>query len=198
MHEDADFDPEAVTVSRFDEWMGKMFSSRKTAERDGRSAEDYAAFDMHIDNALALNGRISTLQNTYYFAVPCSATEAAEDGSQQPVRKIMEGMFRKSAAQIGRYTGTTAGGFVIDESWLENDGLVNTVSAMAPIGAPNAPYDPDSLEPGIWYVMPTYHGDHMALQGGMTKRNNIRPFYTELLESIDRLAVSPGEKRVQA
>ena len=28
----------------------------------------------------------------------------------------------------------------------------------------------------------------MSLQGGMTKRNNIRPFYLELLESIDGLA----------
>lgn len=188
LHEDESFDPEAVTVSNRDQWMGKLFSSRKTAERDGRSKDDYAAFDMHIDNALALNARISTLPGTYYFAVPCSATQAAEDGTQRPIRRMMEGMFRKSAAQIGSYTGITAGGFVIDDSWLENDGLVNTVSARAPIGAPSAPYDPDHAEPGIWYVMPTYSGDHMSLQGGMTKRNNIRPFYLELLKSLDSLA----------
>ena len=35
--------------------------------------------------------------------------------------------------------------------------------------------------------MPIYHGDHMSLQGGMMKRNNIRPFYLELLETIDAL-----------
>ena len=99
----------------------------------------------------------------------------------------MEGMFRKSAAQMGSYTGVTAGGFVIDDTWRENDGLVNTVSAGAPFGAPSAPYVKDGAEPGIWYVMPVYHGDHMSLQGGMTKRNNIRPFYLELLESIDGL-----------
>lgn len=28
----------------------------------------------------------------------------------------------------------------------------------------------------------------MSLQGGMTKRNDIRPFYLELLEMIDSLA----------
>ena len=77
---------------------------------------------------------------------------------------------------------------MIDESWLENDGLVNTVSAKAPIGAPSAPYDPDRAEPGIWYVMPTYPGDHMSLQGGMTRRNDVRPFYLELLKRIDGLA----------
>ena len=37
--------------------------------------------------------------------------------------------------------------------------------------------------------MPTYHGDHMALQGGMTKWKNIRPFYLELLGMIDGLAL---------
>ena len=187
MHEDGNFDPEAVPVPKWDKLMGKLFSSRKTAEKDGRSEDDYAAFDMHIDNALALNAGISTLPGTYYFAIPCSATETAEDGTQKPVRKKMEGMFRRSSAQMGCYTGTTAGGFVIDDSWQENDGLVNTVSAMAPLGEPSEPYDPDHAEPGIWYVMPTYYGDHMSLQGGMTKRNNIRPFYLELLETIDGL-----------
>ena len=44
-----------------------------------------------------------------------------------------------------------------------------------------------SVSPGIWQVMPTYHGDHMSLQGGMMKRNNIRPFYLELLVLIDTL-----------
>ena len=78
---------------------------------------------MHIDNALALNAGISTLPGTYYFAVPCSATKAAEDITQKPIRKMMEGMFRRSAAQMGSYTGTTAGGFMIDDSWRENDGL---------------------------------------------------------------------------
>ena len=35
--------------------------------------------------------------------------------------------------------------------------------------------------------MPTRRGDHMSLQGGLTKRNDIRPFYMELLEMIDGL-----------
>ena len=149
--------------------------------------EDTAAFDMHIDHALALNERIATLPGTYYFAIPCSATEQAEDGTWKPVRSMMEGMMLKSSEAMGKYTGTTPGGFVIDDSWLENDGLVNTVSAMAPLGAPSAEYDPEAAEPGIWYVMPTYSGDHMSLQGGMTRWNDIRPFYMELLGMIDAL-----------
>ena len=186
LHQDPSFDPDAVRVSRWDSFWGNFFSGRKQAERDGRSEEDYAAFDMHIDNALALNARISVLPGTYYFAVPCSATEP-RDGVQVPIRSQMEPMFRRSSAQMGAYTGVTAGGFVIDKSWQENDGLVNTVSAMAPLGAPSTAFDPDRVSPGIWQVMPVYCGDHMSLQGGMAKRNNIRPFYLELLERIDTL-----------
>ncbi len=143
---------------------------------------------MHIDNALAINERIGTLPGTYYFAVPCSATAESSDGTWKPINKIMEGMFRKSSKHMGAYSGSTAGGVAIDESWRENDGLVNTVSAMAPLGAASEAFtDASSLEPGIWYVMPTVTGDHMCLQGGMTKRYDIKPFDAELLGIIDDL-----------
>ncbi len=186
LHQDSSFDVSTVEVSRWDDLWGDFFSRRPQKERDSRSEEDYAAFDMHIDNALAMNARISTLPDVYYFAVPCSATEDA-DGVQRPVRSIMEAMFRRSSAQMGAYTGVTAGGFVIDGSWQENDGLVNTASAMAPIGAPGAAFAPGQIKPGIWQIMPTRRGDHMSLQGGLTKRNDIRPFYMELLEMINGL-----------
>ena len=186
LYQDKSFDVSAVKVSRWDDFWGNFFSNRKQAEKDGRSGEDYAAFDMHIDKALALNARIATLPQVYYFAVPCSATEAA-DGAQRPIRSRMEPMFRRSSARMGAYTGMTKGGIAIDESWRENDGLVNTVSAMAPMGAPSTVFDPDAVAPGIWQILPTYPGDHMSLQGGMMKRNNIRPFYLELLDRIDTL-----------
>ena len=186
LYQDKSFDASAVEVSRWDDFWGNFFSNRKQAEKDGRSGEDYAAFDMHIDKALALNARIATLPQVYYFAVPCSATQAA-DGAQRPIRSRMEPMFRRSSARMGVYTGMTKGGIVLDESWRENDGLVNTVSAMAPMGAPSTVFDPDAVAPGIWQILPTYPGDHMSLQGGMMKRNNIRPFYLELLDMIDTL-----------
>ena len=187
LYEDDTFDVETVKVSGWDEWTGNLFSSRKAAERDGRVETDYAAFDMHIDNALALNNRISTLDTTYYFAFPCSATEEGEDGNAHPIRKRMEAMFIRSSLRMGAYTGMTKNGFVVDEAWKENDGLVNTISAGAPLGAPTVAYEGEEIRPGIWYVMPVIRGDHMCLQGGMTKRTDIRLFYLELLERIDKL-----------
>ncbi|MBQ3795125.1 MAG: hypothetical protein II842_02385 [Butyrivibrio sp.] len=152
---------------------------------DGRQLWDYASYDMHIDNALALNESITTFDDVYYFAYPCSSSIVNEQGEVVPNPDITENMFLKGATYISRYTGYTKGGFYIDESWQSNDGLVNEVSAKAPIGAASIEYsEGQQLKPGIWYVMPTVTGDHMSLQGGLTKRVNVKPFYLELARMI--------------
>ena len=99
----------------------------------------------------------------------------------------MESIYASSSEGLGRYTGVTKGGFVIDETWLENDGLVNTVSALAPSSAPKKIFDSDKIEKGIWQTMPVIRGDHMCLQGGMTKINDVKPFYVEHLSMINSL-----------
>lgn len=100
----------------------------------------------------------------------------------------MEGMFTSSADQMGAYMGVTQGGFVFDETWLENDGLVNTISAKAPSSAPSKDYEEGNVTPGVWNIMPTYYGDHMSLQGGMTKTNvQIRELYAQHFNMINLL-----------
>ena len=49
----------------------------------------------------------------------------------------------------------------VDETWCENDGLVNTLSARVPSGAPWKAMDKNSIRPGLWNVFPTVDGDHM-------------------------------------
>lgn len=188
MHADPDFDIASVQVGFWDEQMAKIYSSRKSSPPDSRASYDYAAYDMHIDNAQALNERISTLEGTYYFAVACSASSPNDEGFYLPERSLMEGLFRKSSAQMGHYSGKTAGGMIIDESWRENDGLVNTISAGAPFNAESAEYvEGMEFSKGLWYILPVFRGDHMSLQGGLTKKADIFPFYTELLGVIDTI-----------
>ena len=172
---------------KIQDYLSGLVSKYTAAEEDGRIAEDYAAYDMHIDNALALNDRISTLENAYYFSFPCSSTIQTEDGTYYPDEDITESMFIKSAAAMGAYTGVTPNGFVIDESWQDNDGLVNTVSAVAPIGAPQRAFEEGNVFTGEWNIMPTYKGDHMSLQGGMLKKNDVKEFYLEFLDLINCL-----------
>lgn len=188
LYEDESFDVSKVEVA--EEYMekSKAMSNVSTPVYDGREMWDYAAFDMHIDNALAINETITTFDDVYYFAYPCASTQVRDDGLLEPDPEITEGIFIKGATYMSRYTGTTAGGFVIDESWQQNDGLVNTASAGAPIGAPSVQYaEGMDIEPGVWYVMPVTTGDHMSLQGGLTKRVNVKPFYLKLAEMISNI-----------
>ena len=189
MYEDRDFDLSAIEIPAEYEKNSDAVSKGTKPTLDGRASWDYASFDMHIDNALALNDKISVFDDVYYLAYPCDSTVSDAEGNVSPDPSITENIFMKGAVYMSRYTGKTKGGFVLDESWQPNDGLVNTVSAGAPIGAPSENYkDGDKLIPGRWYVMPTFRGDHMSLQGGLTKRINVKPFYLELVKLLSEAA----------
>ena len=170
----------------------KLMDKTNTPKKDGRADFDYADFDMHIQNAREINKWLTTLDNVYYFSYACSATRQAADDTQEADPEIMDKLFRASALRMGRFEGTTFDGIYLSKDWQENDGLVNTVSALAPEFAPAKKYPADfgsgsSLEKGIWYIMPVYKGDHMSLQGGFTKKHNMTDFYIEHLSRINSL-----------
>ncbi len=169
------------------EKLNKMMSAGTKEKDDGRADFDNANFDMLIDNAKKMNERIETLDNLYYFSIPCCSTVKADDGTHYPDENKTEPLFMKPSILMGKFTETTPEGLVIDESWQMNDGLVNTVSATAPFNAPQQLFDENDIKRGIWNIMPTYDGDHMSLQGGITKKNDVRDFYTELLTMINEL-----------
>lgn len=111
---------------------------------------DTAAYDMFIDNAMEINKNMVTDENTYYFSISCSATTRNADGTYSADRDRMEFLFYGDSDEFGKLKGTTSGGYVVDESWFENDGLVNTVSAKAPSDAPSKEFEKDSIETGVW------------------------------------------------
>ena len=186
LFEDADFDPDKVKVPFWSRMTVRMMGLGLGATAKELPAEDRASFDMHVERALALNERMKTLPHVYWFSVPCSCTVKRPDGTWVPDLKMVEPLFAMRAFQIGAYAGKTKGGFVLDESWRENDGLVNTLSARAPLGAPQEDLDPEKVEPGVWNVFPVFAGDHMSVQGGMMRVCDVVDFYKELLELISR------------
>ncbi len=186
MFRDPAFDPEGVRVPWWSKILARLMARGTGAKDDGRDPRDTAGWDMHLDRAKDLNARMGALPGTYYFSVPCSFTCRQPDGTWIP-RRGMEPLFAARSRQIGAYAGRTAGGMEVDGSWRENDGLVNTVSATAPSGAPSVPLDRDRIEAGTWNVFPTVEGDHMFLQGGLLRRHDVRGFYLDLLGMISGL-----------
>ena len=156
-------------------------------EEDSRIAEDYALYDIMIDNAMQLNEQIVTLNDIYYFSVPCNVTLANEDGTYAPDTAKTEYLLRETAIAMGKFTGITENGFVIDEAWYANDGLVNTVSAIAPANDQRMAFDKNRIVPGVWLVLPTREGDHMSLQGGFMIQNDVKQFYVDLLTMISQI-----------
>ena len=114
-------------------------------------------------------------------------TKENEDGTHSPNVLGMEALFVDSSKQIGAFKGVTKGGYVIDETWRENDGLVNTVSAKFPIGNPAKDFDINDIPMGVWNVLPTHNGDHMSLQGGLMLTSNVKDLYVKHLSMINSL-----------
>ena len=187
MYKDPAYDTSKVDLPWKYQIQSKMMSLGTRMKKDTRDEKDYANYDMEIDHAMALNERIRTLPDTYYFSQPCLSTILKEDGTSYPDLKITEAMFARSSVLMGKYKGVTAGGIVIDETWQPNDGLVNTLSARAPLNAPQKDFDPDCIEKGVWNVFPVYHGDHGSLQGGFTIIHDPYLFYEDLLRIISGL-----------
>ena len=186
LYEDPDFDVSKVRIPFLAKQAGNMMSRRNTSERP-LPPQDSASYDMHIDNALKLNSEWLLSENIYYFSQPCEMTRKKSDGTYYPVTSHMELLFQRASRHIGAYKGKTKGGFIIDETWRENDGLVNTVSAAWPLYNEHKQFDPDNIEKGKWNVFDTYHGDHMSLQGGLLHKNRILPYYINIIKMLSEL-----------
>lgn len=152
---------------------------------DGRNEHDCAGYDMEVDRAMSLCDNWETQENVYYFSFACDVTLPDENGNRTFDPNDLEFLFQGSAGRMSKWSGTTPSGYVIGREWQANDGLVNTISAIAPHNAPKTDFSADSINPGIWNVMPIYHGDHMSLQGGMLNTNNIRLIYAEHMSMVN-------------
>ena len=181
---DPSFDASKVKVPVRNRLLDRFVKRRTAIKMDGRDERDWASFDMLLDNAQALNERISTLPHVYYLSAACDATLPAAGGVRVPDRRLMDPLFVSSSSRIGCYSGTTAAGCVVDDAWHPNDGLVNTISERAPFGAPQRPLDRDDVQPGVWNVMDDLRADHSFFSGGYMHKVNPHFFFQDLQELL--------------
>ncbi len=187
MARDPSFDAKHVKVPRRYKLFDRLVKLKTKIKRDGRDERDWADYDMLLDNAQALNERISLLPNAYYLSVACDATMPGKDGTRVPDPSLMEPLFFKSSVLMGCYSGTTKAGCVVNDEWHANDGLVNTVSARAPFGDPQQPLDRQNIAKGVWNVMPDIRTNHSFFQGGFLMKQDPFPFFQDLMSLLASL-----------
>ena len=153
---------------------------------------DNAAYDLSPDGAEELNKTIRTVSGVYYFSYSYSTTEkSAITGKYIPKLTTLP-ILIPTAAIMGRYSENTTSDFIIDETWLDNDGLVNVVSARYPTGEEWQAFDKDNIVSGKWNVMPTESGDHGTVIGLYADADKTRAFYDNLVQMINGI---PRDKK---
>ena len=194
----------------------------RVLKSDFLSHNDNAFLDLTIDKSLEINKGIEIQPNVYYFSYAGDQTSTDPlTGNRYPTVSAipsngMCALMMPGSVNMGKYYDKyTAGGIYIDKSWLANDGLVNTVSALYPTTTDKNTteclkrdgtqgwvnydgYSDITFQPGIWYVMPVTRADHMQFVGGIANKSVIEThlFYLNLMDDIYSTyhAVQPAEK----
>ena len=150
-------------------------------------AGDNAFDDLRCAGARALNARIDTLPDAWYFSIPCCRTLPRLLTHDQKPDTAMTPLLWPFSTAMGR-----AGG-AVPSDWLPNDGLVNTVSARYPGGAPHTDFVPGQTpQRGVWQVLPVEELDHLAAIGGVMNTGVVRTrmFYRRVMALLDAAAAA--------
>jgi len=182
----------------------------RVLKSDFLSHNDNAFLDLTIDKSLEINKGIEIQPNVYYFSYAGDQTSTDPlTGNHYPTVSAipsdgMSALMLPGSINMGKYYDKyTVGGIYIDRSWLPNDGLVNTVSALYPTTTDKNTteclkrdgtqgwvnydgYSDITFQPGIWYVMPVTRADHMQFVGGIANKSVLEThlFYRNLMEDI--------------
>lgn len=150
---------------------------------------DNAAYDLSPDGAAEINKNIKTVDNVYYFSYAYSMTEEKWD-KQIPTGSI--NILTIPATLIGSYSENKVTDYPIDETWLENDGMVNVISAKYPFTDEWQDFDSENIVKGKWNVMPVLKGHHGTVVGMNNTVEQTRQFYLDLFSMIDE---QPRDKK---
>lgn len=140
------------------------------------NSADGTIIDLSIDGAKELNDKIEISKNINYFCYSYDATNESEKlitNADFPLLAI----FGTLLLMYGNPDDAE------NKDWIQNDGLVNTVSAKNPFDEPAKDFD-GKIETGIWNVMPTRVGDHGTPIGLFSKKSEVHAFYDELTEML--------------
>ena len=145
--------------------------------------KDSIVYDLTREGAAIANERAVTHDNIYYFSFRGDRTFNIL-GYHIPKPKAFPVL-----NILGFFMGTMKKE-APDKSWLANDMVINTVSAIAPDNAPKKKVKANekTYKPGIWNVFPVEEKDHMSYCGWMEDKETYAQFYQSI---YDRAAALP-------
>lgn len=179
-------DLESPSSLQFSEFMGSLLKLTSQMTKMGRYS---SAYELSVDGAINLNDEIGFEDNIYYISKPTSITEADPTGQYQVPVINTDSALWMSSYLMGRMSLVTDEGNTIDSSWFENDGLVNTISEFAPFDDRYVSVEADAsqIKYGRWNALPTAKIAHTSAVGGLFKIDDIRDYYFELCDMINRI-----------
>lgn len=204
--------PEPVWDLHLDHWESaaaaaglslEEYISHMIDEDHWREMQDFAWYDLTPEGSRKLNRRVQAHPDVYYFSFATSTTSLNTSGRKHtPIMgtslPLMAGarfMGAYTTTASSRYTSAStsaaSGSVPIDGTWLENDGMVNTVSMDGPkLGSEDriVPFN-GTPQPGVWNFMGLLKPcDHWDIQRNITLLTSPPPGYDSLLDFYLKLA----------
>ncbi len=170
---------------------------RRMRKHPAWGTHNICAWDVSLAGAQELNTLATADPAVYYFSFTTYNTNLdTASGYHVPAAQSMRLILRANAKVMGRIPAYWPDGKSTDSTWYQNDGIVNTVSQIAPTSGLNGPdpiadYRPgELLIPGQWYHIRSVNLDHKMLLGhGLNDKqmNTIFALFSdhcELLQSL--------------
>lgn len=187
---------------KLDQWglkrePGESFSSysnRVWSSQIWYNTKDFSAWDLGPDGAQELNSWVKAQPDVYYYSWADNATWTGLFTGYEYPDATMLPIFQPFATFMGSYTRDDPEHVVIDSTWWENDGVVNTNSMAGPtLNSTDVIIDYDgNSQIGKWNYMGEKSGwDHADIIGidllDTLGFSNIYSFYSSIANIIGSL-----------
>ena len=163
------------------------FLKRVFASHLWQGSRDFSAYDLSPEGAREQNAWIKAQPGVFYFSWSTAKTRLNAKGHQVPLPH-MTPIWYFGSRFMGR-TASAPGHLVLDDTWFQNDGVVNTRSMAGPSTDPIRPFE-GTPRRGEWNHMGILDGwDHTEMIGlGPEHREELLPFYRKWARFLASLA----------
>jgi len=174
-------------------WSNYLFRMRNHKAWD---TKNISSWDLSLSGAEELNSILQISPEIYYFSIITSTTEKKQGSDFHVPVKGTSIIARTRSKILGSRVGYWSDGRETDNDWYENDGVVNSVSMIAPKSKESGA-DPSSkfsreelLISGQWYWLKIESMDHWNIIGHLVNKDResrSKDFFRSHIEILKNL-----------